>query len=186
MLSDGQWICGLSIKAISRRVGVRIVVVRFGPDADQLPPAAIKGNVVKKPVVLKLHYQLLVPRPGFEFPPEWQNCRDEGELFNHERKGAGLQRAWSVATPKSSTKTKQTQSRAWTKATPSVRTSAASVSCPQDSCSFRTCANHQGLAAQPKGGNRGDNKRPSPGLGGLVSCVASLCWYNLRGTQKCQ
>ena len=53
----------------------------------------------------------------------------------------------------------KTQSRAWAKATPSRRTSADSVSCSQNSCSFQTCANYQGLAAQTKESNRGENKR---------------------------
>ena len=122
LLRDKQWICGLALKAIAKRCGVKIVVVKFESDDTPLEPKAFgKSKRDQQPIILKLkdqHYQLLLPKDGFNFPSEWINCRDDGDPPDG-LKGAG--KAWDTATPTASSKVsscKTVRKRGWAVHTP--------------------------------------------------------------------
>ena len=102
---DGQWLCGLAMQGLARRLGIRLVVVCEDKDGTYQPPRAT-GSFVRDaaPIILRLkdqHFQLVLPRDGHELPKEWVAAKDLGQGPPPVR-GAGAEEAvrdWSSYTP---------------------------------------------------------------------------------------
>lgn len=97
---DGQWLCGMTLEAITRRCGIRIVVVEERADGSAVPYVFGPNKKREFPVVLYLkdqHFQLVRKRDGHVFPVEWEKSSNTNDASRLHLKGAG--KWWADSTP---------------------------------------------------------------------------------------
>ena len=97
---DGQWLCGMTLEAITRRCGIRIVVVEERADGSAVPYVFGPNKKREFPVVLYLkdqHFQLVRKRDGHVFPVEWEKSNNTNDASRLHLKGAG--KWWADSTP---------------------------------------------------------------------------------------
>ena len=100
ILRDGQWLCGLTLDAISRRCGVKIVVVEERADGSAFPFVFGPSKSRKPPVILYLrneHFQLVKKRDGHSIPQDWEKATNSNDSARLRLRGAG--KLWADNTP---------------------------------------------------------------------------------------
>ena len=92
ILRDGQWLCGLALDAISRRCGVKIVVVEERDDGSAFPFVFGPSKSRNPPVILYLrneHFQLVKRRDGHIVSP-----RNGKRLLTQRQCQTQIARGW--------------------------------------------------------------------------------------------
>ena len=163
ILRDGQWLCGLTIDAVSRRCGVKIVVIDERADGSTFPYVFGPAKSRHFPIILYLRderFQLAKKRVGQTFPKDRGNAPTRMTLPRLQVRGAG--KWWSERTP--SRHSQSQTSRPIKRSVGSSRKTAFDVEAPPSKGTVRR-SNTSGNAVASGGyGGRFWDPRPATGV----------------------